>query len=575
MFSRPSRIIPILLIFLILIGTGVIVYTISYETRSALKESVQKELMSTAVIAASEIDGDAFARLQAGDETSPVFIRIRDQLLQVKKSNPDIRYIYTMKKSGDTVVFVVDADYGAGTDYARIGQAYPEAEPELLAGFSGPSADAEFTTDQWGSVLSGFSPIKDRSGAVVGIVGVDMDSSDVLSNIDRINLILYLVGIIAMLITAAGILAFEYRRTKNEQELLESEEKFKTLFNNAGAAILIMDQNGIVDCNHQTELVFRGSRAEILNRSPAEYSPERQPDGNLSIETGREYIRKALSGESRFFEWVFIHCDGTPFTAEVSLNRIMLQGTYYLQAIIQDISERKKADVALKTVTKKLSLLNAITFTEIRNAVFALNGYMSLEKTGCDPETQKKMHESEAELVNKITKTLAFAKSYQDLGASPPQWQNVSQSFLMAISHLDFSRITRSVQLGNLEIYADPLLERVFVILSDNVLRHAPGASSVTIGYEECEGDLLILFADNGRGIADSLKEKIFERGISGSQQGSGLFLAREILGITGITLHETGVEGTGARFELRVPKGVFRFGNPKDGPGTGADNPG
>ncbi|HEX3001054.1 MAG TPA: PDC sensor domain-containing protein, partial [Methanoregula sp.] len=176
MFSKPSRIIPIILIFLILLGTGIIVYTISHETRSALRESVQKNLMSVAGIAASEIDGDAFARLQPGDETSPAFFRIRDLLRQIKNTNPDIHYIYTMKKSGDTVVFVVDADYGSSADAAPIGQKYPEAEPELLAGFSGPSVDAEFTTDQWGSVLSGFSPIRDRSGAVVGIVGVDMDS---------------------------------------------------------------------------------------------------------------------------------------------------------------------------------------------------------------------------------------------------------------------------------------------------------------------------------------------------------------------------------------------------------------
>ncbi|MFA4876404.1 MAG: ATP-binding protein [Methanoregula sp.] len=65
-----------------------------------------------------------------------------------------------------------------------------------------------------------------------------------------------------------------------------------------------------------------------------------------------------------------------------------------------------------------------------------------------------------------------------------------------------------------------------------------------------------ICFEDNGSGIADAEKEKIFERGF-GKNTGLGLFLAREILSITGITIRETGTPGTGARFEILVPRGV------------------
>jgi len=278
-----------------------------------------------------------------------------------------------------------------------------------------------------------------------------------------------------------------------------------------------------------------------------------------------------MAGEPRFFEWVFTHCDGTPFTAEVSLNRIELQGTYFLQAIIQDISERKKAESALQKVTRKLALLNAITFNEIRNAVFALNGCLTLDRDGLDLKTLQKFQTMEQIQLKKIEKSLAFSKSYQDLGANPPRWQNVKQSFLLGISHMDFSRINRSVQLDTLEIFADPLLEQVFFSLADNVLNHAKSATEVTIGYKEQENGLLIFFEDNGPGIPASRKEKIFETGIGGSQS-MALFLAREILSISGITIRETGVEGKGARFELCVPPGAFRFvhPSPNEQPGTG-----
>jgi signal transduction histidine kinase len=67
---------------------------------------------------------------------------------------------------------------------------------------------------------------------------------------------------------------------------------------------------------------------------------------------------------------------------------------------------------------------------------------------------------------------------------------------------------------------------------------------------------------DDGPGIPEENKERIFEKGF-GNNTGLGLFLTREILGITGITIRETGEPGTGARFELTVPPGSYRFTDP------------
>jgi PAS domain S-box-containing protein len=559
MFLRTPRTVSILLILLILLCTIVTVYSISSETTSALKESLQEKLMFAAGAVASNIDGDSFAQLHTGDENTTNFTLIQDQLRHVKEVNTDIHYIYTMRKNGTVIEFVVDGDHGISADAAKIGDTYPQAEPELIAGFSGPSVDTRFTTDQWGTVLSGFSPIRDSSGAVVGIVGVDIDSSKVVTYLDRINRILYFVAIVAMFFVAAGIIVVERRRSIDEQELLESEEKFKTLFESAGAAIFIMDRGNFLDCNHQTEMMYGYSRDQMLGQSLADFSPERQPDGRLSTEREKELVDRALSGEPQSFEWIHIRSDGTPFNVEVRLNRFMLRGKYYVQAIVQDITERKKAENALKNVSKKLNLLNTVTFNEIQNAIFVLNGYISLEKSPENQENVKKYREKEEKLISNILKLLVFAKNYQNLGVNPPQWQNVTQSFSLGISHVDFSQVSRAVHLDNLEIYADSLLERVFFALADNVLRHAKTATLVSVGYQLEENDLLLFFEDNAQGIPETDKEKIFERRF-GTPKGMELFLVREILGITGITIKETGTCGRGARFEIHVPKGEFRF---------------
>lgn len=229
------------------------------------------------------------------------------------------------------------------------------------------------------------------------------------------------------------------------------------------------------------------------------------------------------------------------------------------QFVGSDITTRKQAETALQQVTRKLTLLNQVTFNDIQNAVFTLNGYLTLEKSYPEEGQDKKYLDMEQESVKKIEYSLNFAKNYQDLGITPPLWQDVHQSFIMGISHLNFTSMERTVHLDNLEIYADSFLERVFFTLAGNVLRHAKSATKVTLGYQLTLDGLLLFFEDNGTGIPDDNKEKIFERGYGG-QQGMELFLVREILGITGITIRENGRYGSGARFEMNVPKRAYRY---------------
>ena len=261
-----------------------------------------------------------------------------------------------------------------------------------------------------------------------------------------------------------------------------------------------------------------------------------------------------LNGEANH-----VRKDGTEFPIEINAGLLDFGTKKYALIIDRDISERKKTEHVLKQATGKLALLNLVTFNDIQNAIYILKGYLTLAKLSEDRETMHRNLEKIEGPVTTISRSLEFARSYQDLGVKPPVWQNVNQAFIMAISHLDFSTIQRDVRLDALEIYADPLLERVFFSLALNVLTHADTATRVSLWYTVFGDNLVITFEDNGKGIPSDLKQKIFERGYK-QQKNFGLFLVQQILSITGITIAETGVSGSGARFEMTVPKGAWRF---------------
>jgi len=343
------------MIVLLTLGT---VYSISNETRSALKGSLQDELMAVASTTASQIDGNNFAQIQNGEENTRRFTQIRDQLYRVKQETPDIRYIYTMRKNGSTAEFVVDGDYGYKSDSATIGLAYPLAGPKLFAGFSGPTADDEFTTDQWGTVLSGFAPIKDNVGNVVGIVGVDMDSTTVMTELNHLRLIINIIGIIAIISAVAGISLIEYRRSHYEQKVEESERKYRLLFERAGDAIFLLEVEGenrgkIVAAN-KSAAVMHGYSIEELQR--LNITDLQTPEERSKTPRDFDYM---LTGEWVHGELSHRKKNGEEFPVERSAGLLDLGTKKYILAFNHDISKRKRAEQEIQQKNEALNAKNA------------------------------------------------------------------------------------------------------------------------------------------------------------------------------------------------------------------------
>ncbi|BFM16033.1 hypothetical protein R50073_22160 [Maricurvus nonylphenolicus] len=127
--------------------------------------------------------------------------------------------------------------------------------------------------------------------------------------------------------------------------LTASEERYRTLFDASGIAMALLDRDSITECNDTFVHMFGyQSHEELLNRNPAILSPEMQPSGEGSIPLALNEIKKAVKLKSHKFEWLFKRADDTTFPAEISLTIVKYGERNFIHAIVQDITERKKAE---------------------------------------------------------------------------------------------------------------------------------------------------------------------------------------------------------------------------------------
>jgi DNA-binding response OmpR family regulator/signal transduction histidine kinase len=235
--------------------------------------------------------------------------------------------------------------------------------------------------------------------------------------------------------------------------------------------------------------------------------------------------------------------------------------------VIKDITDCRKAEDALRRSNRQLNLLLSITRHDIRNQLITLNGYIALVRSSLgDREKALEFLNKEEKIIAAIEHQIMFTKVYQDLGISPPVWQNIEHSIRQAIKGTNSGGIRLEVTgLEDTEILADSLLGKVFFNLVDNARWHG-GETLTTVKFfpEKSGSGLVLVCEDDGAGVSNEDKENIFVRGY-GKNTGYGLFLIREILAITGIAIRETGTPGKGARFEMTVPEGVWRISDKEE----------
>lgn len=155
-------------------------------------------------------------------------------------------------------------------------------------------------------------------------------------------------------ILAIGIFRDVSDRKRAEQDLKAAEIRHRALFEGANDAIFLIKDQRFIECNHMALAMYGcGSKEELLDRFPWDFSPGSQPDGRESKDKALEYIQAALRGVPQRFYWKHLRKDGTAFDAEVSLSSIDCGDQVFVQGIVRDITDRVRAENALKENEEK------------------------------------------------------------------------------------------------------------------------------------------------------------------------------------------------------------------------------
>jgi PAS domain S-box-containing protein len=368
-----------------------------------------------------------------------------------------------------------------------------------------------------------FSPLHDASGNVTGITGIVQDT------------------------TARKVM--EYALQSTIVQLMESEEKYRSVFNAKNDPLLLIDTRTrrILDLNDAASDLYRYTRTEFLELPLAALfmEPEKYDDLLERQATGlRTYHQRRK--------------DWTIFPAEISYAYFELKGNLVLLLSVRDLSSVHETADALRLANTKLNLLIGVTRHDVMNNLTVLMGYNDLLKhTVRDAQVLTVLGKEEVALQT-IRHQIEFTREYYNLGVKSPVWQNVCDIATQAYSQF-VTTISFDCDTSDLEIYADPLLEKVFYNLFDNAIHHGERVLHIRLSCVRKGADLLLIFSDDGIGILPENKERIFTRGF-GKHTGLGLFLSREILAITHIEIAELGEYEKGAQFEFRIPSGYYRF---------------
>lgn len=398
-----------------------------------------------------------------------------------------------------------------------------------------------------------------------------------------------IIGISSLILIETLLIALlllnRKHRISAELQLRESEERYRLLIEKAPDAIIVYDwdKNQFVDANPAAVRLLGCSREQLLTMNYNSFYMKDQPDGVDLATSVQTNLSQVFNGEDLEFERYIRTCENKELCCEVRLVNLHSKGNRLIRASFSDITARKQAEAdlirlhaelenrvlertrelhatqeAFRQANIKLNLLSGITRHDIINQITGLLGYLEISLDATPDGPVHTYLEASLGLTQTIQSHIEFTRLYEDVGTQAPVWQRLAM--IIDRVHLQFSHspILWHLDVDPVNIQADPMIEKVFYTLVENTIRHGERVTNIRFSTTIQGPDLLIIYEDNGVGIDQADKGRVFDR-LFGKHTGYGLFISQQILAITGMTIRETGTPGSGVRFEIMVPEGRWQ----------------
>ena len=348
------------------------------------------------------------------------------------------------------------------------------------------------------------------------------------------------------------------RRKKAEESLRKLTERLLQIDSSTLDAIYAYDTEGRFTHANRAQCELLGlSRDEIIGKTHQELGfPE-----NICHEWAL-FFQDVYASDTTVIREIVTPIENGPMVfSEVVLNPIHNEtgGIVGISGITRNTTERKQAEEALYASNQKLRLLTSLTRHDVTNRLNAIHLFHDICLQETDPAKRDEFLIQASQATEEAEAIIRFTQEYEDFGIVASRWQQVQCLILHASSEVVHSGIIiETSNLSAVQIFADPIIQKVFSTLIENAIRHGEHISRIMFSCIKEGQGIVIVCQDDGCGIATHEKEKIFDHGY-GKNTGLGLFLAREILAITGLSIRETGIPGKGARFEIFVPEGKWQ----------------
>lgn len=371
----------------------------------------------------------------------------------------------------------------------------------------------------------------------------------------------------------------EQRRA--EQVLQDAESRTRALYETISAAAMVHDESGFIQVNSAAVKLFGAERMEqIVGVHPGQVSPPTQPDGESSILQAQRHMSRAMADGWHRFEWVYRKLDGTDFPVEVTLTTLELGTRRVMQAVVLDLTDRKRAEAELQTALEKereLSQLKSdfvsLVSHEFRTPLEIImssadNLQRYQDRLGAEKREQllSTIHKSVRRMAGMMEEVLVLGRFETDRMTFTPTAIDLGyfcQRVADEIESASGKRCPISLHLPNTVASAvgdESALRHIFTNLLSNAVKYSAPGQTVDLIVEHEDEDAICRIVDRGCGIPLADQKRLFQAFHRGSNvrqipgTGLGLLIVQRCVELHGGSIEFDSVEGQGTTFTVKLP---------------------